>query len=104
MGIRIIWSPEAAEDLEHIKNYIARDSEYYAKSVVKKILVASKSISNFPYSGRIVPEIGDPNLRERIIYSYRMIYKIRKESILITAIIHGKQLIDDLSWAVEYRS
>ncbi len=97
MGVRIIWSPEAAEDLEQIKNYIARDSDYYAKSVVKKILEASKSIGSFPYSGRIVPEINDSRVRERIIYSYRMIYKIRKESILIIAIIHGKRLIEDLS-------
>ena len=41
--------------------------------------------------GRIVPEIEDPNIRELIIYSYRLIYEISPNRIEILAIIHGKQ-------------
>jgi plasmid stabilization system protein ParE len=44
-----------------------------------------------PRMGRIVPEIEDPNIRELIIYSYRLIYKISPKRIEILAIIHGKQ-------------
>ncbi len=55
----IKWSPEAVEDLESIAEFIARDSGFYAKAVVSKILAVSEDITSFPFSGRIVPEIGD---------------------------------------------
>jgi plasmid stabilization system protein ParE len=34
MDLEVEWSPEATEDLESIAEYIARDSEYYARAVV----------------------------------------------------------------------
>ncbi|MEE9396912.1 MAG: type II toxin-antitoxin system RelE/ParE family toxin [Methylococcales bacterium] len=34
MDCEVEWSPEAAEDLDSIAKYIARDSEYYARAVV----------------------------------------------------------------------
>ncbi len=37
MDYRLIWSPEALDDIEAIGKYIARDSQYYAESVVQKI-------------------------------------------------------------------
>lgn len=47
MEKRVVWSPEAAEDLESIAEYIARDSGFYASAVVTKILdVASIKYQN----------------------------------------------------------
>ena len=46
--------------------------------------------------GRVVPEIGDENIRELFIYSYRVIYRIEKERILIVAVIHGKRLVEPI--------
>ena len=45
MDYSVKWSPEATEDLESIVEYIVRDSEFYARSVVSKILAASRKIS-----------------------------------------------------------
>lgn len=72
MDYRVTWSPEAVEDLESIAEYIERDSLFYARSVVSKILEASRNINEFPLIGRIVPELGDENIRERFIYSYAL--------------------------------
>ena len=77
MGFKVIWSPEAVEDLEAIAEYIERDSEFYAKAVVSKILDVARSIKDFPKIGRIVPEIGDENIREQFVYSYRLVYQIQ---------------------------
>jgi len=41
--------------------------------------------------GRVVPEIGDVNIRELFLYSYRLIYELSSDKIEILAIIHGKQ-------------
>ncbi len=94
MDLTIEWSPEAQEDLGSIAEYIARDSEFYARSVVTKILSLSREIAEFPFIGRIVPEIGDRHMRERFIYSYRLVYRIEPQRILIVAVIHGKRLLD----------
>lgn len=90
------WSPEAVEDLESIADYIARDSEFYASAVVSKILATSRKIPSQPLIGRVVPELNDKNIRERFVYSYRLIYKIETNAILITAIIHGKRLLENV--------
>ena len=97
MDLEVTWSPEATEDLELIAEYIARDSEYYARAVVTEILSVSRNIGEFPLIGRIVPEIGNENIRERFIYSYRLVYRIEPERVLIVAVIHGKRLLENIS-------
>ena len=96
MEYRVTWSPEALEDLESIAEYIKRDSLFYAQSVVSKILEASRDIKEFPLIGRVVPELGDENIRERFIYSYRLVYQMRQQNILIVAVIHGKRLLKNI--------
>lgn len=94
MVLEVKWSPEAAEDLQSIAEYIERDSPYYASAVVTEMLAVSRSIADFPRIGRIVPEISDETIRERFVYSYRLIYQIQASQILILAVIHGKRLLE----------
>ena len=101
MGYRVTWSPEAVEDLESIAEYIERDSAFYARSVVSQILEASRKIKEFPLIGRVLPEIGDENIRERFIYSYRLVYEIQQQRILIVAVIHGKRLLENIGGRFE---
>ena len=97
MDLEVKWSPEATEDLESIAEYIARDSEFYASAVVSEILAISRSIGEFPLIGRIVPEIGDERIRERFVFSYRLVYRQDDDRILIVAVIHGKRLLENFS-------
>ena len=97
MAFVIDWSPEAVEDLEAIAEYIARDSRFYAQSVVRKMLEMAESLADFPEMGRVVPELSDKNIRERFVYSYRLIYEIRDLQIVIVAIVHGKRLLINVS-------
>jgi len=101
MGYKVVWSPEAVEDLESIAEYISRDSKFYARAVVTKILEAGRSISDFPWIGRIVPELEDGNIRERFVYSYRLVYQVDQDRILVIAVIHGKRLLENLSDRLE---
>jgi addiction module RelE/StbE family toxin len=97
MDFEVRWSPEAIEDLEAIAEYIARDSEYYARAVVSEVLSASRSIAQFPLIGRIVPEMSDERIRERFVYSYRLIYRVERGRVLLVAVVHGKRLLDNIS-------
>jgi toxin ParE1/3/4 len=97
MALRLIWSPEAVEDLNSIAEYIAKDSVFYARSVVRKVFVIVKEIPSSPQIGRIVPEIGNNTIRERFVYSYRVVYKLDELQITVVAVIHGKRLLENIS-------
>ena len=101
MARKIKWSPEALEDIQFIVEYISRDSEYYARSTVVKILAFSESVEQFPLMGRVVPELNDKSIRERLVYSYRLVYKVERTHILIVAIIHDKRLFASVSQRFE---
>ena len=57
MARRLVWSPEAVEDLESIASYISRDSVHYARAVVSRIVATTESIPENPNLGREVPEL-----------------------------------------------
>jgi len=93
MDYKVIWTDEALEDIEKIAEYIEKDSHYYASSVVTKILNTTRNLSTFPYSGRILPEEENDNVREHFVYSYRVIYEIINSLIYVLAVVHGKSLL-----------
>jgi len=90
------WSPRAVSNLEEICNYIAKDSEHYASLFAKKVTVVIESIPQFPKAGRIVPEYGDENLREKTHKNYRIVYRLQREVVEIVVICHGARLLDDI--------
>ncbi|MFZ5901535.1 MAG: type II toxin-antitoxin system RelE/ParE family toxin [Bacillota bacterium] len=91
MDRRIVWSREAAADLEALARYIAKDSLFYAAAVVQEILDASRSLRRFAERGRIVPELGDRKFRELLIRGYRLIYRLEESQVLIVGLVHGKR-------------
>ena len=88
----VIWSNPAKEDLKRIHDYIAQDSQYYAKLVVAQIISKADSLEEFPKMGREVPEIGDPDIREFPVYSYRLIYRCNNGGIEVLTIVHSKRI------------
>ena len=94
MAAEVVWSPEAIEDIESIAAYIERDSPFYAQAVTRKILDLGLSLRDFP--GRLVPELDEPSIRERFVYSYRVIYRVEAGRILVVAVVHGRRLLDSL--------
>ena len=72
---RIEWSPRSVSDLDSIRAFIAQDSLLYADLVVRRLVAAAEWLSQFPQIGRIVPERGEPQLRERIVRPFRIVYR-----------------------------
>ncbi len=87
----VIWSIPAKNNLKKIHDYIASDSKYYAIKVSQEFIGKSEKLTEFPKIGKMVPELGDPKIRELTIYSYRLVYEISLNRIEILTIIHGKQ-------------
>ncbi len=87
--MKVDWSEQAQAHLRGIYNYISRDSTRYAERMVDRLLDCSKSLGTFPASGSRLQGRIDPNLREIYCDSYRIIYKIEPERVVILGVIHG---------------
>ncbi len=77
--------------MDAIAAYIARDSPRYASAVTRKFRDAARHQRAFPLSGRMVPELEDERIREKIIYGWRMIYRFEEAVVTIAAIVHSRQ-------------
>jgi addiction module RelE/StbE family toxin len=95
--VKVYWTETAVENLSAIYAYVAQTSPQYAARVVDRITKRSEQITNFPLSGRIVPEFETEQIREVIEGSYRIIYYIKGEQIDVLAVIHGSQEITSSS-------
>jgi addiction module RelE/StbE family toxin len=89
---KIVWTPQAADDLEAIAEYIALDSEHYSKLFIIDIVSSVERLANLPKRGRIVPELGRPEIREIFVGNYRIIYRCRKDTVEVLTIYHGARL------------
>ncbi len=90
----IKWTEQAINDIEAIADYITRDSENYAKMHVKKIYDSVTRLSQFPESGRIVPEINKKEIREILLGTYRIIYRFKHNVVEILTIYHSSRLLN----------
>ena len=89
---RIFWTEPAISDLDGIHEYISRDSEIYANSVLSEIFDSVDRLIFYPESGRSVPELGDDSVREIIVGSYRVMYDINENLIQILTVLHAARL------------
>lgn len=91
MAFKLIWSPLARLDLKDIANFIAEDSPSAAERFVKSLFQVVERLAEFPESGRVVPELADPAVREVIRSPCRIVYRIqrRKRTVEIVRVWHG---------------
>lgn len=89
MARSVVWTELAWQDLERVVDTIAQDSPTYAASFARRVWKRAQSLDEPSYRGRVVPELGDPAVRELILASYRLLYEIRGETVYILGLIHG---------------
>ena len=93
--VNIIITESAYTDLEDIENYISQDSPTIARKFINKIFDRIEQLYSYPTSGKPVPEIKDPSIRELLLNKYRIIYQVVDEQNLnIIRIVHGSRLLD----------
>jgi toxin ParE1/3/4 len=75
MGYQITLSSSARPDLRDIVRYIL-DSPDRAVRFGRLLVGSTKRLTEFPEMGRMVPEFRDPSIREIVVRSYRVIYRV----------------------------
>jgi addiction module RelE/StbE family toxin len=88
--MEVRWSPEAADDLEQIVQYIQTDSPEVARTVAAMIMDAAGGLSVFPNRGRVGRMEGT---RELVLdrLPWIAVYRVRNDAVEIVRIYHGAQ-------------
>lgn len=94
--MKVVWAGRAIADLEAIADFIGQDSPHYARVTVSKLSKATRPLETFPRMGRHVPEAESDDVRELIVGSYRLMYRLEPERILVVAVIHGRRDLGSL--------
>ena len=88
------WARQASADLEAIAEFIALDSFHYASLFAVDVIAVVERLAVFPLSGRMVPELNEPTIREAVMGNYRIVYRTKPELIEILTVYHGARLMD----------
>jgi toxin ParE1/3/4 len=98
MAFKLTWSPSARLDLKDIALFIAEDNPLAAEQFVQSLFHVVERLADFPESGRIVPEFGDPVIREIIRKPCRIVYRIDrgKRKVEIVRIWHAARGTPDI--------
>jgi plasmid stabilization system protein ParE len=75
--------------MDEILGYIAEESPGAAEHVLEAIDSMAESLSELSERGRVVPEIGDPSIREVFVFRYRMLYQVGDDQVRVLGVIHG---------------
>jgi toxin ParE1/3/4 len=94
--IRILWTSQAKDDLREIRKFIARDAPRTAAAFVWRLKIAVDRLGDFPESGRVVPEISRPEIREVMRGNFRIIYRHREDRVEILTVFHGARLLTEV--------
>lgn len=84
------WTEAAAEDLEHITDYLFDRAPHRAQELIRNLYTAPTALLEFPYRGRVGKKAGT---RELVIPSlpYVLVYTVTSDTITVMRILHGAQ-------------
>ena len=86
MDYQVVLSPSARSDLRDIVRYISFDAPDRALHFGFFLISRTRLLARSPELGRIVPELGDAVIREIIVSSYRVVYRLNHSQHLIEII------------------
>ena len=87
--VKVNWTPQSIEDIHNIREYYQDKSEKYSEQLTDKFFEKAELLEQHPLIGRIVPELGNTNLREMIFKNYRIIYHVVSEERVDILTIHN---------------
>ena len=88
---KLIWSPRARADLLAIAEFIAADDPAAAERWVRKLVGAMEMVASTPRAARMVPELRRDDLREVLVRTYRIVFRVAESTIEVVTVFEGHQ-------------
>jgi plasmid stabilization system protein ParE len=95
----VVWTEAATADLVDVVSFVARNSPTDARRLLIKLRSKADSLERTSQRGRVVPELaafGTRAWRELIVKPYRLVYRVRKETVSVGAVLDGRRDLEDL--------
>ena len=83
--------PEAFNDIDEIRGYIAEDNPDAADRVVTEIFQKIRGLVEFPYRGYRRPKLTSRPLRIGLVREYVIAYVPDKKPLRVLAVFHGRR-------------
>lgn len=90
--MKLQWSDTAVRDLIAIRRYIAEDKPVPAKTWIERLKARARNAGHSPWSGHIVPEFSNENIREFIEGNYRIVYQVHANHVSIVTVFEAHRL------------
>lgn len=94
--MRLRWTDQAREELLLAFYNIAAERPKAARALVHRIRDSLRTACEHPLMGRTVPELEIANIRERIVPSYRLIYQVRRDELVVLSVLHERRELNEL--------
>ena len=88
---RVVWSRGAHGELEAAISHIAEEAPNTARALLEQPLATAASLETMSERGRMVPERGDPTIRELLVEPYRLVYSVGTVDVVVLGLIHQRQ-------------
>ncbi len=102
---RVIVTPNAEECLLEIAEFIALDNPVKAFSFIKELTNSlKKTLSIFPFSGRVYEEIAGEEIRRFSYQNYTSYYRVNtvKNTVEILFIFNGKRQVNEFLESIKH--
>jgi len=91
--VKLLWTVGARADLLEVFSYVADEDIDAAVRLRNRLRGATKTLVVHPEIGRMVPELGNPALRELIVRPYRVVYAVRENEVHVLGVVHSRMLL-----------
>lgn len=88
--------PQALQDLDAIRRYIALDNPRGAQRWVGRLQARGRAAAETPLAGRVVPELSRDDVREVFLRSYRIVYRVLESEVHVLTVFEGHRLMPQL--------
>ena len=90
---RLVWLPEAKEDIERLHNFLAEKDPVAAIRAVQLILRGAERLEKLPELGRVMPD--GTQRREYFVpfgaSAYVLRYRLAAKEVVIIRVWHGRE-------------
>ena len=90
---KLVWTARALRDLEAIDAHIAADDPIAAAKWIDKLLAAAQREARLPHSGHVVRERRREDLRQILVRTYRIVYRVGDRQVEIITVFEGHHLL-----------
>jgi plasmid stabilization system protein ParE len=87
--MRVLWTEQALSRLAESEDFVSTDNPATAVKLTSRLVDRGESLARLSHRGRRLPEMPSSPLRELVEGNYRIVYRIKRNTIEILTVFEG---------------